>query len=233
MRIRSHAIIVAGGIGMRFGDSLPKQFALIGGQPVLNLSVNAFLAFDPICSITVVSHRDWMSYTCSMLEEIVSGPVILRVVEGGDCRQMSCRNGIRSIQSSPEDIVFIHDSARPIFPHSLITQLFTAAQTVGAAVPCLASSESLLKIDGNLVSEYLDRSKIQRVQTPQAFQYRILNDIYLTATDDDLINATDDGSLVHHGGFPVACVPGDQFNLKITTPADLIIAEKYFEFRDK
>jgi len=211
------AIIAAGGRGLRFGGSSPKQLLTLGGRPILARSVDAFAACDLISEIVIALPADLAGSPPSYLQR-GDKPVI--VVNGGDERRASVANAFARI-SDRADIVVIHDAARPLVTDQLIRQTVQAAAESGAAIAALRAHDTVKQTDGNgTITATLPRERIYLAQTPQAFRRSVLRDALNLGGD-----ATDEAMLAERAGHAVRVVDGDPRNLKITTPDDLTMAE--------
>ena len=211
------AIIAAGGRGLRFGGSSPKQLLTLGGRPILARSVDAFVACDVISEIVVALPADLAAAPPSYLEQR-GKPVT--VVSGGDERRTSVANAFARISERAE-IVVIHDAARPLVSADLIRRTVAAASETGAAIAALRAHDTVKQTDGaGAITATLPRERIYLAQTPQAFRVPVLRDALRLAGE-----ATDEAMLAERAGHTVRVVDGDPRNLKITTPDDLTMAE--------
>jgi 2-C-methyl-D-erythritol 4-phosphate cytidylyltransferase / 2-C-methyl-D-erythritol 2,4-cyclodiphosphate synthase len=227
------AIIAAGGRGHRFGGAQPKQLLAVGGRPILERSVDAFLAHPSVDAVVVALPPplvdDPPSYLRAATGVAPRGPwKPLRVVAGGERRQDSVTNAFRSVEAS-SDIIVIHDAARPFVSADLITRTIAAAAESGAAVAALAAHDTVKRStsasgSSRTVIETLPRETIFLAQTPQAFQRGVLAEALAAAARDSL-DATDEATLVERAGHVVRIVDGEASNIKITVPADLAVAE--------
>jgi len=203
------SVVVAGGSGQRFGTL--KQFSLLAERPVVEWSVAA-------C-------RDSSSGVVLVLPRGAVGPMAFGadvVVEGGGTRTESVCRGVAAVPPTAEVIV-VHDAARPLASEDLFRAVITAvtADGAGGAIPGIPVSDTIKVVDGSgCVTATLDRDTLVAVQTPQAFDADLLRRAHAGGTQ-----ATDDAALVEALGATVRVVPGDPRNLKITTPADLELAE--------
>lgn len=217
--MRTVAIIVAGGSGTRFGAQLPKQFLELGGKPILMRTIQAFDggSIDIIVTLPVDQMELWHE-----LCQQYAFDVLHRVVPGGETRWHSVKNALDSI-SDPNgvDIIAVHDGVRPLASAALIARVLDAARRDGAAIPVVALNDSVRQVVGDM-SHALDRSSLRAVQTPQAFEARLLLDAYSLPYEPTF---TDDASVVEKFGHHVTLVDGDPINLKITRPMDLALAE--------
>jgi 2-C-methyl-D-erythritol 4-phosphate cytidylyltransferase len=226
--IPCHGIIVAGGTGSRFGSGKPKQFYLLHEKPVLYWSIHTFSKIKSLKSLVIVSHAEWITEVHKILCTFKNVDFPISIVEGGEFRQDSSRNGVMAVKSKSEEIILIHDAARPLATCDLIHRVLQGARSVGAAIPVVAISDSLVFHEHGIVADYPDRTSFSVVQTPQGFRSDRIREAYEIALHDGEINAPDDGSLILRIGYPVAVVPGDQRNIKLTHIGDIPILEKYF-----
>lgn len=216
-----YAIIVAGGVGSRSGDSLPKQFHVLLGLPLLRWTIDAFHRENPNTRIIVVMHPDFIGHW-----EKIKGtdcPAHL-VVAGGASRTASVAEGLAVIPANATGLVAIHDAARPLADSRLISDGWRYAELYGAALPGLPVSDSLREGTAD-ESHSVDRSRFFTVQTPQVFDLRLLKDAYAKASDSEGIVFTDDASVAEWAGHRVYIYPGSPLNIKVTYPSDFRIAE--------
>jgi 2-C-methyl-D-erythritol 4-phosphate cytidylyltransferase len=220
--MKKTAIIVAGGSGMRFGAELPKQFLELGGKPILMRSIGAF-ANSGNCPVDVIVTlpSDQMDLWQRLCDRYGFG-VPHRVVPGGETRWHSVKHALDSMGDVNEvDIIAVHDGVRPMVTADVICRTIAAARRDGAAIPVVALNDSVRQVVGE-ASHALDRSTLRAVQTPQAFDARLLLDAYSLPYQPTF---TDDASVVEQLGHPITLVEGDPHNLKITRPMDLALAE--------
>ena len=211
---RFDAIIVAAGRGERAALGAPKQFAMLGGQPVLRWSVEAFARHPRCVSIIVVipDQPEALQQAQSALAHLE-----VRFVTGGATRQQSVANGLEHAQA---EMVLVHDAARPGLDSVMIDRLLAAfdeSVTVGA-VPALDVADTLAKRADAMLGATVDRSTLVHVQTPQAFRTASLRQAHAAATGD---HSTDDAQMVRANGGQVALVEGDHRLTKITHAGDL------------
>ncbi|MEQ1675172.1 MAG: 2-C-methyl-D-erythritol 4-phosphate cytidylyltransferase [Chitinophagaceae bacterium] len=220
--MQKYAIIVAGGTGSRMGGTLPKQFMLLRGKPVLYYTIRTFLdSFDDLQVILVLP----VDYT-DMGQEIIDAYFDknrVRITAGGDTRFQSVKNGLQLVEG--ESVIFVHDGVRCLLTKDLVHRCYTQAVETGTAIPAIASKDSirLVNDDGN---EAFDRSKVMLVQTPQTFHSKILIPAFQIDYKDTF---TDEASVAEAFGIKVSLVEGEETNIKITMPVDLLIAEKVLQ----
>jgi 2-C-methyl-D-erythritol 4-phosphate cytidylyltransferase len=212
---RVWSIVVAGGSGRRFGEQ--KQFSALGGRPVLSWAVDACRAVSD--GVVLVVPADTEPADLSGVDAVVTG---------GRTRADSVRSGLEAVPAGAEVIV-VHDAARPLAPPALFDAVLEALDEDGVvgAVPGLAPSDTIKLVDPSMnVTSTLDRTSLVAVQTPQAFRADALRAAHARAKGDADAVATDDAMLIEASGGRVRVVPGHPGNLKITTPDDLVTAER-------
>lgn len=211
-------IIVAGGSGRRMGSVLPKQFSLIGGQPILARTINAFRKALPTSRIVVVLPAEYIDFwkNFSARFEVVKHSVI----EGGEERFHSVHNGIEAL-SDAVDLIAVQDGVRPFASKEMILRVVDCALKNGAAIPVVNAVDSYRRVEGE-ESHIIDRTPLRIVQTPQIFAAPILRAAYDTPFRKEF---TDDASVVEYSGEKITLCEGEYTNIKITTPADIVIAE--------
>lgn len=217
-------IIVAGGSGSRMGASMPKQFLELGGKPILRLSIEVMLEACPQARIVTVLPEDHIDYWKDYcLKANFHVPQI--IVQGGITRFHSVKNALAKVPEGA--LVAIHDAVRPLVSPELVRSLIRQADEGGSAVPAVPAVDTLRVLEKKgetlvAADSVLDRSKIYAIQTPQVFWSETLLDAYKQAFDTAF---TDDASVVARKGIPLSYVQGERYNLKITTPEDLALAE--------
>ena len=207
---RVWGVIVAAGWGERFGG--PKQFAELGGARLVDHAVDTATAACDAVVLVVPHASDWQ------------GADVDALVSGGTTRAESVRAGLAVVPPGAE-IVVVHDAARPLATRELFDAVITAVRGgADGAVPGLAVTDTLKRVDDVRVTATVDRVGLVAVQTPQAFRADVLREAHASGAD-----ATDDAALVEELGGTVVVVPGDPRNLKVTGPADLMIAAALLE----
>jgi 2-C-methyl-D-erythritol 4-phosphate cytidylyltransferase len=221
------AIIVAAGTSQRMG--VDKLFALLGGQPVIAYTLNAFERTDCVDEIILVGRAERLPE----LQELVrraEARKVRHVLVGGQHRQDSVRAGLNLLAPGAR-YVAVHDAARPFITAEQIGRVFELARQHGAAALAEPITDTLKRADENrFVSGGVDRERLYAMQTPQIFSRDLIVDAYNTVAANKL-SITDEVSAVEHLGAKVLLVPNDQFNLKITFPRDLRLAESFLSQR--
>ena len=217
---RIAVIIVAAGRGHRFGGEMPKQYLEVHQQPLVRHAVQAFLDHPAIDLILPVIHPD----DADILANALGGLDYLEPVAGGAARQDSVRNGLEGLASSAPDYVLVHDAARPMVAPALIDRVIEALQDTSGVIPGIAVVDTLKRADDDgIITDTVSRDGLWRAQTPQGFKYADLLAAHRSAIGQEL---TDDAAVMEASGYRVAVVLGDENNIKVTTPDDLMRMEE-------
>lgn len=211
-------IIVAGGAGLRMGGALPKQFLMLGNEPILARSINRIHKALPKAEIVVVLPTEHIPLWKNLAARF--DVAAHKVTTGGTERFYSVKNGLEVLNSEVK-IVAVHDAVRPLASKKLIIRLILEAEKSAAVIPTLPPVDSFRQIQGD-DSTIIDRSSLRIVQTPQVFNAELLRKAY---KQEFSTTFTDDASVVEAIGERITLCEGERQNLKITTPEDLIIAE--------
>jgi 2-C-methyl-D-erythritol 4-phosphate cytidylyltransferase len=214
--MRTTAIIVAAGTGSRFKSDTPKQFLEINGKAVIVHTLERFQAAPSVDSIVLVLSEDQAS---SFVAEAVSK--LEKVISGGPTRAQSVLNGLNAINADTE-IVAVHDGARPLVTVEEIEATIAKAKEAGAACLTAPVTDTIKSIRGGEIAATLDREKLRRALTPQAFKIKVLKSAFEGVELNDSV--TDECYLVEKLGHPIAIVEGSPRNFKITHSEDLILA---------
>jgi 2-C-methyl-D-erythritol 4-phosphate cytidylyltransferase len=215
---QKQTIIVASGSGKRMGNNIPKQFIEVAGQPILMHTIARFFEVDPLMDIIVVLPENQHGYWSELLHKY-NFSIKHKLAKGGTERFYSVLNGIKLI--SPNSLVAIHDGVRPLVSQKTIKNCFYAAEKNGAAIPVIAATESIRKVE-NDKNMAVNRNNFFMVQTPQVFQSELLIKAYKQKYNSSF---TDDAGVVEKAGFSIYLVEGNTENIKITRPVDLKIAQ--------
>jgi 2-C-methyl-D-erythritol 4-phosphate cytidylyltransferase len=222
--MKKYAVIVAGGSGKRMGTAIPKQFLLLHEKPVLYYTIKTFLeAYDDLTIVLVLS-EEFTDMGKEIIDAYFDYERIL-IGAGGETRFHSVQSGLRMIRE--EAIVFVHDAVRCLLTTDLIHRCYEHALQMGSAVPVVHVRDSvrLLNAEKN-DNEVIDRDQIVLVQTPQTFHSKILLPAYEI---DYKERFTDEATVVESFGLKISLLEGEENNIKITRPVDLLIAESIIE----
>jgi 2-C-methyl-D-erythritol 4-phosphate cytidylyltransferase len=218
-------IIPGGGSGSRFGGDLPKQYLPLAGKPIIQHTIERFLAEPSVARIIVCVASQFMQLLEEMRER--NRWKIVSVVEGGASRQQSVHKGLLAAERDPRGLVAVHDAVRPFLRSNTFQTVLRAADEYGAAIPVGHLNDTIHRVKDGFVAETPDRSEWFAAQTPQCFRVSILR----RALDEAArlrLDLTDEASAVSRTGVAVRVVPGDPLNFKITREDDLRIAEANF-----
>jgi len=217
---KKYAIIAAGGSGTRMGGGVPKQFLQVQGRTVLWYSLETFLRAYEDLQIILVLPQGHTASGQSIIQS-TQAPDRIQVVEGGPTRFHSVKNGLSRVQQP--SVVFVHDAVRCLLTVQLIHRCYDMTLEKGNAIPAVGAVDSM-RIMTEEASEALDRRSVRVIQTPQTFH----SDIIKTAYDQDYLESfTDDAMVVEQLGVPINLIDGEETNIKITRPIDLVIMEKF------
>ncbi len=223
------AVIVAAGDSVRMGVEDSKQFISLLGKPAIEYTIGAFQNCSMITEIVVVCRRQDKE-RIKVLAQACGFSKVRAIVEGGDSRAQSVKNGIEAVSDECEFLA-IHDGARPLVTVEEIERVICAAFETGAASLGTLVTDTIKKVDdSNIITSTPTRSKLRAVQTPQVFEKKL----YCMAIDearDDLNEFTDDCALIENLGGEVEIVEGSSENIKLTTPIDIVIAESILKNR--
>ncbi len=219
-----YVLIPAAGSGSRFGSATKKQYLELNGQPILAHTIRLFNQSPRVDAIYLMAPEDEIGFCRRELVERYDFEKVRDVVRGGEERQMSVYNGLKACCARPDDIILIHDGVRPLLHPSLISETIRQAETDGACLVAVPARDTLKEVENGRVVATPERRRFWQAQTPQAFRYQVILKGYEKAREEGFLG-TDDASLVERLGVPVTVVEGSCFNIKITTPEDLKIAE--------
>ena len=225
-------IIPAAGLGTRMARAgkkvaASKQLFEISGAPILIHTLRAFARHPQVSQIVVaLRKREMDQVRAHMDKEKLSAKVEL--VEGGEHRQQSVGNALSHLKAAADDVVLVHDAVRPFVDDEIISGVIREVEKHGAAIAGLPAVDTIKQVeraaDGALITSTIPRERIVQAQTPQGFRYELIQRAFASATADGFMG-TDEASLVERLGESVWVVMGSPRNIKITTPADLELAE--------
>jgi 2-C-methyl-D-erythritol 4-phosphate cytidylyltransferase len=214
-------IIPAAGSGTRFGTAIPKQFQPLAGKPLVQYVVERFLLSGFVEKIVV-------AVSDALLATVKQAPGDrVQFVAGGETRQQSVIAALNAA-GTEFDVVAVHDAVRPFFRMRTFEALLDAARESGAALPALPITDTIHVTRDGKLSATVDRSNLIAAQTPQVFRYDVLRDALDQAIGEHF-DGTDEAGIAARYGYDVRVIPGDPFNIKITRPEDLAMAEAHFE----
>lgn len=227
-----YAEILAGGKGTRMGNTeMPKQFLKIGNKPVLIHTIEKFLLQPRLDKIIIVSPEPWISHTKDIMNKYITSDLMDKVCvcAGGADRNESIMKGIAYIENNfgvnDEDIIITHDAVRPFITNRIIEDNIEMALECGATDTVIPAYDTIIKSDDNdYVTEIPVRDKMYQGQTPQSFNIKKLTSYYNSLTDEERKILTDAAKIFVIKNEKVRLVQGEIFNIKITSPYDLEVA---------
>lgn len=230
-----YAVIAAGGIGSRMGNAeKPKQYIMLKDKPVIVHTVEKFIANSAFKGVLILCPQQWVDYTREVLAENGVKDDRVVVLCGGDTRNETIMNAVRHIEKTDgldeETIIVTHDAVRPLVTARIIADNIEGAKKYGATDTVVPATDTIVESrDHKVISNIPDRSILYQGQTPQAFKAKQLKELYesLTAEEKDIL--TDACKIFSMKGCPVHLVEGEVFNIKITYPYDLRMAETMLE----
>jgi 2-C-methyl-D-erythritol 4-phosphate cytidylyltransferase len=222
------------GTGVGSGPATPKQFLTIAGVPVLVHCLRAFLAVKRVEAIYVAVRKTEIDRVQAQVAEFSLGAKV-HVVEGGDIRQQTVTNALAKLVESgcgEDDVILVHDAARPLIDPATIDRTIDAIAEHGAAIVGLPAVDTIKQVErtahGAIVTATIPRERIVQAQTPQGARCGLLQRAFAEAIADEF-TGTDEASVLERAGVVVAVVPGSPKNFKITQPGDIELAEFYLK----
>lgn len=236
----NYGVVVAGGIGSRMGAEKPKQFLTIGTKPIIVHTVEKFVLFDDLEKIIVLTPEDWIEYTRDLLKKNLGEALMekVAVIQGGATRNETIMNSIDYIDKNygldDETIIITHDAVRPFVTHRIIRDNIDAVKKYGATDTVVPATDTIVESqNGDTISFIPDRSKMYQGQTPQSFKAKELRETYMALSEDEKAILTDATKIYVLKGKAVKLVKGESFNIKITYPYDLEVAETLLKGESK
>jgi 2-C-methyl-D-erythritol 4-phosphate cytidylyltransferase/2-C-methyl-D-erythritol 2,4-cyclodiphosphate synthase len=221
-----YALVVAAGRGSRFGGALPKQYLSLGGATVLRHAVAALAGHPRISKVLVAIRPE----DRDLFDRATAGLGLLPPVAGGEARQDSARLGLEAMAAYGPQRVMIHDGARPFPGPELIDRVTDGLDRAVATIPCLPLGDTIKRAEGGVIRETIERSALWRAQTPQGFHFEAILAAHRAAIGRAL---TDDAAVAEAAGLSPLLVEGSEDNLKVTTPHDLVAAERLIAARQQ
>ncbi len=211
-----------------------KQFSELGGTPILIHTLRKFAANAEVSEIYIALRANEIAGFRVRLEQEVRelAPKKIELVEGGEHRQQSVGHALAAVSAATDDIVLVHDAVRPFVTAEIIHDVIEAARKYGAAIAGMPAMDTVKQVErtaeGAVITATVPRERVVMAQTPQGFRYGVIKKAFDEATADGFLG-TDEASLVERSGHRVAVVMGSPRNIKITTPADMELAEFFLK----
>lgn len=225
-----YAEILAGGKGTRMGNvNMPKQFLSLNSKPIIIHTIEKFMLNDRFDKIFILSPKEWINHTKDIIKKYIGQDNRIMVIEGGKDRNETIMNGIRYIEEEfglqDNDIVVTHDSVRPFLTHRIIEENIDAALKYGAVDTVIEAIDTIIQSeDHDVISNIPVRDTMFQGQTPQSFNIKMLKDHYNSLSEEQKEILTDACKICALKGEQVKLVRGEVFNIKVTTPFDLKVA---------
>lgn len=214
----SYALIPSGGVGKRLNGSLPKQYVQVKGKELIAYTLEIFQQSDLIDKIIIAAQPEYIS----LIENIKTRYKIsklFKIVNGGKERQDSVFNALLATEASDNDMIIVHDAARPLLTLDILNTAITEAKTFDNVVVATKATDTLVS-GKEFVQNYLNRATIYHIQTPQISRYKILFDAMNCAKETKFVG-TDESILLHQASNKIKIVEGSSLNFKVTTKSDL------------
>ncbi|QZY29415.1 2-C-methyl-D-erythritol 4-phosphate cytidylyltransferase [Nocardioides coralli] len=224
---RGVVALLAGGTGTRMASETPKQLLEVGGRTLLEHALHTFHAHPRVHEIVLVMAADHLDAARALVDRGGYADKVTAVVPGGASRSDSTRAALAELGDAEVDLL-VHDAARPLVTERIVDDCFAALATHAAVSVAVTSPDTIVEVDAHdRVLATPPRESLRRVQTPQAFRSEVLRLAHDRAAADPGFTATDDCSVVgtYCPDVPVVVVAGDERNLKVTTPLDLVVVE--------
>ena len=214
------AIIVAAGAGTRLGSILPKAFIDLRGKPLFRYSLDVLLSHEAVAEAALVVPEAYNDEALRIVDDAGYDKDVT-IVQGGEQRWQSVESGVRALTS---EWVFVHDAARPFVTNTVVDRMLEKMDRFDCVITATPEVDTVRAFSGELAGTVVDRSKLIRVGTPQLFRRLKLLEAFRMAASLP-VPPTDEAALMQHAGIPVGIAWGDPMNFKITTSADLAMAE--------
>ncbi len=233
------AAVFAGGIGSRMGNSdTPKQYLELGSKPVIIHTIEKFFINDKIDEILVLCPKTWVAHTQDLIKKHLPDGKKITVIQGGASRNGTLENAIAYIEehceTDEETVIVTHDAVRPFLTHRIIEENVEAALEYGACDTVIPATDTIVEsADGKMISSIPDRTRMFQGQTPQSFRLKELERVLSSLTEDEKAILTDACKIFSIKNKEVFMVDGEVFNIKITYPYDMKVANMLLKGKDQ
>lgn len=218
------AIILSGGTGTRMGLSTPKQYVEVNGKPVIQYCLDTILSHKTVDCVVIAVADEWLEYVRNCVARSASGKPVYYSLPG-ETRQGSIINALKAAKengAAHDDIVLIHDAARPLLTAQLISDCFNACQDADAVLPVIPVKDTVyMSRDGKNIDSLLERKTLWNGQAPEAFRFGTYYDANMKLSADEINRITGSTEVSYRAGLKCILIPGDTNNFKITTQEDL------------
>lgn len=233
-------IILAGGIGSRMGNvEKPKQFLKVGDKPIIVHTIEKFFVHDAFEKLIVLCPKQWIEHTRNLIKKYLKeNDSRVVVIEGGSTRNETIMNSIKYIEENygldDDTLIVTHDSVRPFLTYRIIEENIKYGLKYGAVDTVISATDTIVcSEDGESIASVPDRKQMYQGQTPQTFNARKLKELYYSLSEEEKEILTDASKIFVIKGEKVHLVYGEVFNIKITYPYDLRVAESLLQSDNK
>lgn len=218
------AIILSGGVGSRMGSDIPKQYIEVNGEPIISYCLQTFLNIPTVDTIVIVVAEEWKSFVRRVVDAMKPQKEVY-YANPGETRQYSIFNAlsvVEKIGGGEDDIVIIHDAARPLVSQVLIQSCLEGCKDADGVLPVIPVKDTIYRsTDKKQITSLLNRSELFAGQAPEAFRFGKYLKLHQGMAREDLLKINGSTEIAYKGGLNIKLVPGDEVNFKITTPEDL------------
>ncbi len=229
-------VILAGGIGSRMGNvEKPKQYLKVGNKPIIIHTIEKFFMHDAFTKLIVLCPKQWIENTRNLVKKYLGdGAEHIAVLEGGSTRNETIMNSIAYIEKEygidDDTLIVTHDSVRPFLTYRIIEENIRYGMEYGAVDTVIPATDTIVESqDGKVIASVPDRTRMYQGQTPQTFKAKKLKELYLSLSEEEKKILTDASKIFVIKGEQVYLVEGEVFNIKITYPYDLRVAESLIQ----
>lgn len=226
-----YGAVLAGGVGKRMGNAeKPKQFLTIGDKPIIVHTVEKFTVCSEMEKVIVLTPEKWIEHTRNILTKHIPDMSKIEVIAGGETRNETLMNAIAFIEKegnlNDDTIIITHDAVRPFVTYRIIKENIEVAEKFGACDTVFPATDTIIRSeDSDYIAEVPNRAELYQGQTPQSFKAKKLRELYEGLSEDEKAILTDAAKIYVMKGEKVKLVMGESFNLKITYPYDIKVAE--------
>ena len=232
--MKAYCVVLAGGIGTRMGGDVPKQLLPLCGEPIIVRTIKRVMECKRFAKVIVAIHPAWTKRCLEMFANSGIDMARILVAEGGRERHDSILNAIQNDGDvTEEDVAVIHDAVRPFVSLEMLEDSIRVASEFGACVAAVPAVDTMLEVVGGVVRSVPPRATLFHGQAPDTAKILLLKRALISLTDEERKSITGTAQILVAKGIPVKTISGDARNIKITTPADMELAERYLEVLDK
>lgn len=218
------AVVLSGGVGSRMGIDRPKQYVLVNNKPVISYCLKTFFENEMTDAILIGVSKEWEDYVCEIVDSFQCNKPVYYSLPG-ETRQLTIFNALnvlRELNLGEEDVVLIHDAARPMVSHDLINRCFESCKLADGVMPVVPVKDTTyLSSDGLHIDSLLNRNHLWGGQAPEAFKFGPYLRVHNQMTLEELLQITGSTEIAYRAGLKCIMVKGDPMNIKITTLEDL------------